>query len=408
MILWVLLFLIFFVSGTWLYQQIQRDAGYLLINLNDVTIETSFWFAIFVVLLVTALCIIGFMLIRRFVLVFVRSSRWFSGKRHQTIERHYRDGLLHYFTGNWQEANKQLSSISRHNELPVVRVIAAAQSSAQLGNATASLSMLADAEIKYPEDKVWILKARLAILIAEKQISEADKALTELKQLTHNDASVENLELKLLMHKQQWDAATTLLPQMQKHKAIDKSEGQAMSIQTHIAALHALADQEGNVDAQGLDSYWQKVPKALKQDAEIKAVYAKMLVAAKQWQPAERYISKALASDWLPELVEIYAKLEDVDSSLQIKKAEKWLKKHPQSADLLFTLGFLSVDAQQWNDAKNYFEQVCKIKESAKALYFLGHVSEELNQTEQSFKYYKRAACMNRLVDCGVTADNKV
>lgn len=384
---WIIFFLVFFAAGIFIFELIQRDAGYVLISLNGTTLETSFWFAISVIVLLVLLIISVFLTVRKLIRTLVMGQNWFCGRRHQTIERRYREGLLNFLVGDYRQANKQLLSVSKRNELPVVRVIASAQSLAKTGQLDSALTLLTQAKEKYVDDELWLCKAKIPLLIEAGRISEVDHAIQSLKLISPKDTDIARFEHMKLSRSEHWQDASTFVsekPNLQKLSSSDIKD-------TYIHALDQLAQNE-TVDIDDISTLWGKVPKVMKLDAELIVPYARLLFASNQHALLEELICFTLQKQWLLELLELYAKLESSDHDLQLKKAERWLKKHDEDKELLLTLGILSIKNQLWGKGRAYLDRSNRVGEDPRALYFLGYISEKVEEPESAQSYYKRAA----------------
>ena len=118
--------LLFVVLGIFLIEKIQTDAGYVLISFGTRTIETSIWFAIACVISVFLLVLFIVWLGLKLWTSVTGSVTWLSSRRSLKVEQKFRDGLLHFFTGNWEQAKSLLSNRSKEG-LPIVRALATAE-----------------------------------------------------------------------------------------------------------------------------------------------------------------------------------------------------------------------------------------------------------------------------------------
>ena len=385
--LWLILVLIFFGVGIWLLGVIQGDGGYVLISLYGKTLETSFWFAATTLFVLLLLGYLFWGLIRKIFRTILRGGAWFSGQRSLAIERQYREGLLNFLTGDFKTANKQLSAVSRRNELPVVRVIASAQAMAVEGEFDEALGTLKSAEEKYPQDLPWLMKARVPLLVKAGKIRDAEFVLSQLKLIAANDAALPRLEHLILREGENWQDASLFVSDKKLAKTLTHEDVE----QTHAHALEQLL-HDPNLSEDKLASLWSNIPKQLKSRPPILLPYAQLLFMTKQHALLEEVIVFAFETQWISELIDLYAKLESKDVTAQLNRAERWLKRNPEDTHLLLCLGVLSIKSQLWGKARDYFEQANALRENPRALYFLGYISEKLNEPNRSNTYYKRAA----------------
>ena len=389
---WLVLILVCFAVGIWLLEIIQSDAGYVLISLNSWTFETSFWFALSVII-VSLLCVYFFWrVVKNIFLTLISGGRWFKNHRSESMQRHYREGLLSYLTGDFKRASKELSAISRRSELPVVRVIASAQALAYQGHLEDGINMLREAEEKYPQDAVWLQKALVPLLVKADLIDEVDVSIEQLKQLAPGDPTIPRLEHLKLNDQARCEDATRLLADKKHLKSLGNDDLE----QTYILGLQELAGRDA-LDREAVDQFWRDVPKALKTNPSLLLPYAKLLLSLDEHAELEKLVTKTQDKQWLPELLDLYAKLDSDNCASQLKKAEKWLSRRPDDAALLLCLGVLSIKNQYWGKARSYFEQANQVNAHPRALYFLGYIAEHLGEADKSHEYYKQAAELGHL-----------
>ncbi len=389
---WILLAILAFVAGIWLFQQIQRDAGYLLIHLQGVTLETTFWFAVFALFVMVLALVLCLWLVRKVLRSVLHGHRWWRGQRHQQIERRYREGLLHLLTGNWQAAYKQLDAVSRRDELPVVRALASAQAATHLHDYGAALRILSEAEERYPDDRLWILKARLPILIADKQHEQAKRVLDQIRTIAPQDPLLRTQEMRLVLDTEQADAAVTLLPKFEKQR-VKGADSDMLAMEAVIAALDAHAHEN---EGEALTTLWGRVPKSLRQEPVLVDRYAQALHAAREYALLEELISFTMEKRYSAVLAQLYAKTESGDVQLQLKKVERWHKTYGDEPDLLMALAILAMKNQIWGKARSALEKHLKTGETPEALHLLGLIAEKLDDRALSYDYFRRGSGLAR------------
>jgi len=154
-----------------------------------------------------------------------------------------------------------------------------------------------------------------------------------------------------------------------------------------IQALQALFDQGADVEV--LEQRLRQAPRALRQHPRAVEIYVQALLKAGRLDLAEEAIEDALKRDWDASLLRLYGLIGRVHPELALKRAEKWLPKHAGQANLLLTLGRLSLQNQLWGKAKSYLEQSIEIQASAEAYAELGRLHESLGDVQASEACYK-------------------
>ena len=390
----IALILLAIIAGIFLLELIQHDPGYILVNLFGWTLESSVWFAVLAIATIAVLIYLALRFIRWFLGLALRGSAWYSLRRHHAIEAKYRDGLLHYLSGEWSSAASRLSSVAKKNELPVIRAIAAAQTFAKLRQHKHSLVLLDEALKLYPQDKLWILKARLKILleVADEDPTDLELTLSELKEFANNDSSLRDLELKTYLVTHRWSDALNFLS---KSKLPASSTGdEAYEVKIYSESMREIATR-GELDKDLISALWQSVPRKLKLNPTLLVDYSNLLYLSQQHGLLEELISYSLDRIWLVELVDLFAKIESDDLASQLAKAEAWKKHHPDCPVLLITVSVLALKNQLWGKAKSNLEKSISLQESPRAYYLLALLCEKTGDLKSSQAYYKKSAGIN-------------
>ena len=78
-----------------------------------------------------------------------------------------------------------------------------------------------------------------------------------------------------------------------------------------------------------------------------------------------------------------------------IKLAKKLVKKNSFDFDLLYILGFSSVNLKNYFDAEIYFKKLLSVKESAEIYYMYGNVQKKLKNYDTAIKNFENAINLN-------------
>jgi len=87
------------------------------------------------------------------------------------------------------------------------------------------------------------------------------------------------------------------------------------------------------------------------------AAYAQRAAALGQVLAAMDEIESALRRQWSERLVHVYGELGEAHADARVQRAESWLGAHPDSPQLLLTLGRLCIHGQLWGKAREYLER---------------------------------------------------
>ncbi|PCH62874.1 MAG: heme biosynthesis protein HemY, partial [SAR86 cluster bacterium] len=98
-----------------------------------------------------------------------------------------------------------------------------------------------------------------------------------------------------------------------------------------------------------------------KDDAKIVGHYLGLLRQVGADAEAAELIENYSLKHWQDEFALLYSELKLTDSAKHLKKAEAWLSQRADNASLLLSLGRLSLKAELWGKAREYFEASIKI-----------------------------------------------
>jgi HemY protein len=189
-----------------------------------------------------------------------------------------------------------------------------------------------------------------------------------------------------------WPQLEELLPALEKNKIVDKAEARQIHkrvFMENLYKLQAAAKAEGEEGLGKLHKTWKKAPQPYKEDAKVVKHYVDLLLKLGDQEEAAKAIEYALGKTWHVELVQRYGAQEIGDSARQLLVAENWLQSRPSDADLLLSLGRISMRNQLWGKAREYYETSLKISPSAEAYGELGRLLKHLGETEAGESYLK-------------------
>ncbi len=385
MIKFFLWFLVVTALVIGLVMLIQRDAGYILIAYDQVSIESSLWAGL---LGLVALLLALYWLVR--LLMKIRYSgrsirHWREGRQARRNEAQITQGLIQYMEGNWKASAKTFSRGAERSPTPLLSFLMAARASDAAGDYSQCEEYLKQAEASTPD-------AHLAIGLtqAELQLKNGDleNCLANLNRIRldqpDNDLALK-LSAQVYEQLQDWEGLQAILPQLQKKSLLNSDKLEELSLSAAYARLESAADKAE------LEGRWTALSKPQKKHAGLMAAYAKALLAHNSDAEAESFIKSALKKNWSGELVRLYGLAQGADSSKQLSTAEAWLKNQPDDAGLLQALGRISMTANEPEKAKEYFSASLAIQPEAETYGELGRLLAQMGDSAESSEQYQKA-----------------
>ncbi|MET0356978.1 MAG: heme biosynthesis HemY N-terminal domain-containing protein [Cellvibrio sp.] len=379
----------------WGFGVILPDSGYVLFILGQKTVETSLWFACFLVLLLVVL----WWLTTRFLLVSWSIAQnltdFFVFGTTERASKRAASGLIDFLSGDWLQARKKLLRTASKVESPLVNYLAAARASYELGDQEDALKILSDAQKKYTTFAVPIGVAQAKMEMSNGRFEQAKIILLTLQQKAPKNPIVINCLRELYEMRQDWLGLGDIFPLLKKYKVCSVAE--TMEIESlvmlgqinlaGITAQHATAPERINI----LRRTWGKVPSYQQKSPHLVAAYAKALIDNLQDYEAEVLLRKTLSKSWEDNLIDLYGVLRVSDVTELIRNAETWLKYYPQNAALLRALGRLHLRNHLWGVARDYFQRSLAIQKSPETYAELARILTSLGETQKSLEIYQAA-----------------
>ena len=390
----------FFIGGIFLIELVRRDSGYVLISLGDTTIESSFWFAAIVFIAALLLFKFGLRIAGKTLRSIGESFSLISESRQKQAQRRTNSGLIHYIEGNWRAAKKDLLSAAKYSEQPLVHYLAAAHSAQQMGDKDESQQLLLQAEQVAPENSLAIALSQAKIYIADEKFEQALATLERIRDQHSQHPVVLDLLRQVYTQLHDWQALSSLLPQLRQTKLYSSKRLAALEIEAHCTHLNE-ENKMGNTDTrlQRITAVWQKIPKALRKEPALVATYTTILIAGNsdqdQHEKAEILLRQTLNKNWQPSLVQLYGRTKPSQASEQMLVAEQWLRAHPGDAILLQALARIAMRNQLWGKARGYFENSLQLQEKPETYAELAALLAQLGDHQKSTDLYQKGLLLS-------------
>ncbi|MCO6427834.1 heme biosynthesis HemY N-terminal domain-containing protein [Nitrosomonas communis] len=379
LVLWVLTL---FAAAVAVVIAAQYDNGSVLLVMPPYRVELKI--NIFITLLIAAFFI--FYLLIRFITTVLGLSQHLNDKK---INESTLIALKAFFEEQFDKAEKAAATVLKRKSPPLISAVnaaIAARAAHQQANYAQRDHYLALSEQKAPQERALRLVTQAKLLLEEGRHEEALNALQSLYSTGGlQTTAVLQLELKAQQMAQNWDAVLELTNILEKRYPIDKTLTEQLK---HRAHLENIKKKGSNLEL--LNKYWNNLSPAEKLDSRLAAAATRAYMALNEVSTAQKIIEQSIDAKLDPELISLYAQCLDGSVSWQIQRAEGWLRRHPNNAELLLTLGKLCTYCELWGKAQNYLEASLSIEPSRAAHLALAQLFEKLNKHELAADHYQK------------------
>lgn len=348
--------------GTGLITLIEQDPGYVFVSLGEITVETSFWFALLLFLVLWAAAAVLVRLLARLLRTRRSLSGWLGGRKMRNAAALTNRGLINFIEGNWERARRQLLRSARYSEAPLVNHLIAAQASFRLGDLDETRRQLGIAESVEADAGI-----ALELTQAELQLSAGryEQALATLVRARAN-ASKHPYVLELLAraHRQlgDWSSLRELLPELRRHGLLEAPSLTGVEQELWQQLLSSPNYPSGSDE---LDQQWQGIPLSQRESGELRRIYVRRLIEGQAWAKAERMLVDMLDKHWDSALVAYLGTFEPINQKKLLKTLRRWLDQHGHDAALLHAAGRVALYAQDWDQAQTWLQAAYQVDPSA-------------------------------------------
>lgn len=387
----LILFFIVLLLAVGLGVLIHNHPATLLINIGHTAIQTSLWFAIIVLMIISFLiyqfiCFLGGIYHIPFKFHHFIAERT-ERKLHQTT----RKALCALLEGRLSECENYFYKSAKKESYPFFDYVAAAQAAFEQNKQEDATKYLKKAqEIAQPPEKLSLEIVRVRWQLAAQQYQAALATLQTLQKTAPTHPFILNGLKDIYLALENWQDLHILLPQLKKYGGLNETTSD--TLEQHI--LSKLLDQSS---ASELEKNWEAIPKKWRQIPLFLSIYTKHLITHNQHNKAEKILKDALNKHRDTALLEQYTRVNSKDPVKQLSSAEAWLKQDDRNPDLLFCLGNLCVRHRLWGKAKTYLEASLKYKLRPEIYPVLGEVLERLDQKHAALDCYKAGLNANAI-----------
>ena len=369
---------------------IQQDPGYVLISYNHWSIETSLWFALAAIFILSLTIYWGYKLLKHGIFLPTHIANWSLSRKQRVAGLETAYGLCELLEAHWDKAEQKLIKSTKYVANPFVNYLGAAFAAQQKKSFSERDEYLQKAQAVVPgsQTAIALLKAHFQ-MDSDQDILAFHGVQNLLNQSPKHPATL-NLARKLYKQLGEWPALLHLLPAIGKYSKLHEDELKHLNITTYAELLkQAVATQ----DAVLVEQAWLAIPKDWKSQSEILASYVEFH-AQNPSDTMLKLLEECIKKNWNEELVRLYGLCISKSPAKQLKLAETWLKQNSHSAVLLICLGRLSAREQLWGKAQDYFSASISIDPKASTYLELAKIQEQLKRLDAAQESYRKGLAM--------------
>jgi len=381
-----LLIMLVLIGSYFAAAKIAEDAGYVLLSYKNTTIETSIWIGLVLLFASVVVIYVSIWLLIRILGSRQMVRRWSRNFRHKRSVSKTTSGLIDLVEGNWKNAQKKLSQAAPRSDTPLINYLSAARAAAANKDPNGSELFLKQAHESTPGAELAIGITKAEIEIQQEHYEQALATLLVLRHSHPKHKHVVELLQQVYVALEDWEALQELTPMLRKLRVTSEARLDELEKQAVLKALGRAAEQQPDQDqldcANHLHRVWLRVPAKIRQFEEVAQLYVQSMKGLGDLVRTEVALREILDSQWSDRLVTDYGLLEAGNAQSQMKTAERWLKKHNDSAELKLTLGRLSLRNQLWGKAREFFMGSLALRETPEAHAELGRLLKNMGEQE--------------------------
>jgi len=380
----LLLLAIIIAAGLFLGPILTDQKGYVLIAVDDWTIETSIVVLVMVIIVFYACLQLAEWAVINTVSLWGRTRHWFGWRRHQLAQEKTLSSLLDLAGGRFEMAEKDSSRYAKLSDQPMLNYLTAANAAQKLGKIAQRDKYLESATLLDSEDSA-LVATRLRMLIDDSDAIAATAWLATLSAPVLNKPEILALALPVYQQAKQWSLVLPSATKLYKAKLITSEQFDKITWQCHQALLEEAAEI-GRVE---LHDYYNALSRKLRNNIDIFTHYANLVINAGGFNEIETSFFKLLRKDVNFNLIPLLVKANDSKSNSD--KLLSLEQKFTKYAVFHSTLADLFADLRQWQEAKSRYQQALELEPSASLYHKLALAQQELGEKNGALESFNKA-----------------
>ncbi len=281
---------------------------------------------------------------------------------------------LEEIKGNYAKAEKLFVKSAKAMHKPVLNFIRAAYCANVQAKYTERDSHILMA-CKSDPDSLDLINFNLSKMYFDNQeYAKSNSLLSTVSASNVNKNDFLFLKTQVLEKMQNYTELYNLLPSIKKSNIISGSDLYELQLKLSV-------DQIKNLnESSNLEYIWKKMPYEIRYDLQVSREYILKLIEFNLTDKVEKFFRKESEIAVLRFNVDLFAKIKQISIVNKIDILNKFLSQEQSSQEFLFWLGYLYFEQQNWQKAKQFFENSVRVSTNPMpmAYAFLARISNVL------------------------------
>jgi len=383
------LLLLVAITGSWYVASAIKEIGpgYVYVFFNQYSIETSVWFALFLLICLVLVIFLAIKIIPWGIALLSRIGYWPSHWRMGRAKKLSEEGRLAFLNGHWSAAIKKLQKAGKNSEMPFIDFVMAARAALQNNDIekarqNAELAKTANAF----DELTWSL-LQLDIAALEHPGIEQEVKLQQLMATYSTTPAFLARMSALYCQQQKWHEVRQLIPQLKKYKVVEEEGYKRLLADMASGLMPTLAKR---AEIKELKALWKSVAKVHDNDKVI-AAYCQSLVLLHEETEARKIIEMHLKRIWSDVLIKVYVDDIKLDRQQQLAFVEGLIDVHGKPVALLIAIGRLSKENGHYAKAREHYLESLQLKQTSAALEGLADLAAVQHDYGQAVQLLQQA-----------------
>ena len=384
----MLILVVILLAGMILGPMVVGQKGYVLVVVDDYSIETSVLAMVMILLIFyAALQVVEWLLVNLFTL-WGRTRHWFGWRRRRVARKKSLSGVLALAEGDFIEAEKLSVRNAPLSEMPLLNYLTAAEAAQQRGRVSQRDNYLQLAEDKYGT-QLAVHATRLRLLLDNGEYEEALAYLNNQSAAMRNESAL--LRHSYLIYQQlgEWQLLLDNLVPLAKRKLLPAEESECLTRQAHQGLMSEQLQLKGT---EGLQRYWQKLSRALKADNMLFVEYVRLMQSKDGFETVAPEVIKRIKKQGDEALLGLLPQGRDEDAEALLSQLSPLVKQGSDNGALYACLGQLAGQARQWSQAKEMLQQAVDLTPTVELYHLLAAAQQQLGESTGALDSYSRGA----------------